>query len=58
MNDVTTIQNDATQLNNAMGELAQAIQDQESTKQQVNYTNADQANQEAYNNAVAEENVF
>ncbi|WP_435056198.1 hyperosmolarity resistance protein Ebh [Staphylococcus pasteuri] len=54
VNDVTTIQNDATQLNNAMGELAQAIQDQESTKQQVNYTNADQANQEAYNNAVAE----
>ncbi len=54
VNDVTTIQNDATQLNNAMGELAQVIQDQESTKQQVNYTNADQANQEAYNNAVAE----
>ncbi len=38
-------------LNTAMGNLKQAIADKDATKATVNFTDADQAKQQAYNTA-------
>ncbi|EGL85515.1 putative extracellular matrix-binding protein ebh [Staphylococcus aureus subsp. aureus 21305] len=49
---VTAAQNTANELNTAMGQLQNGINDQDTVKQQVNFTDADQGKKEAYTNAV------
>ncbi|HDE6158823.1 TPA: GA module-containing protein, partial [Staphylococcus aureus] len=49
---VTTAQNTANELNTAMGQLQNGINDQNTVKQQVNFTDADQGKKDAYTNAV------
>lgn len=51
---VAQAQNTANELNTAMGELQNSINDQATVKNSVNFTDADQANQDAYTNAVTE----
>ncbi|MBW1064669.1 GA module-containing protein, partial [Escherichia coli] len=49
----------AESLNTAMGNLKQAIADKDATKATVNFTDADQAKQQAYNTAVTNaENII
>ncbi len=56
---VTAAKNKATSLNTAMGNLKQAIADKDATKATVNFTDADQAKQQAYNTAVTNaENII
>ncbi|HCV8245892.1 TPA: hyperosmolarity resistance protein Ebh [Staphylococcus aureus] len=56
---VNTIKQNATNLNSAMGNLKQAIADKDATKATVNFTDADQAKQQAYNTAVTNaENII
>ncbi|GBW09439.1 extracellular matrix binding protein [Staphylococcus aureus] len=56
---VTAAQNTANELNTAMGQLQNGINDQNTVKQQVNFTDADPEKQTAYNNAVtAAENII
>ncbi len=50
--DVTAAQNTANELNTAMGQLQNGINDQNTVKQQVNFTDADQGKKDAYTNAV------
>ncbi len=50
--DVTVAQNTANELNTAMGQLQNGINDQNTVKQQVNFTDADQGKKDAYTNAV------
>lgn len=50
---VTAAQNTANELNTAMGQLQNGINDQNTVKQQVNFTDADQGKKDAYTNAVA-----
>ncbi|SHC44932.1 cell wall associated fibronectin-binding protein [Staphylococcus aureus] len=49
---VTAAQNTANELNAAMGQLQNGINDQNTVKQQVNFTDADQGKKDAYTNAV------
>ncbi|CAC7929420.1 cell wall associated fibronectin-binding protein [Staphylococcus aureus] len=49
---VTAAQNTANELNTAMGQLQNGINDQNTVKQQVNFTDADQGKKDAYTNAV------
>ncbi|HDF0310414.1 TPA: hyperosmolarity resistance protein Ebh, partial [Staphylococcus aureus] len=49
---VTAAQNTANELNTAMGQLQNSINDQNTVKQQVNFTDADQGKKDAYTNAV------
>lgn len=49
---VTAAQNTANELNTAMGQLQNGINDQNTVKQQVNFTDADQGRKDAYTNAV------
>ncbi|WP_256961710.1 DUF1542 domain-containing protein, partial [Staphylococcus argenteus] len=49
---VTAAQNTANELNTAMGQLQNGINDQNTIKQQVNFTDADQSKKDAYTNAV------
>lgn len=49
---VTAAQNTANELNTAMGQLQKGINDQNTVKQQVNFTDADQGKKDAYTNAV------
>ncbi len=50
--DVTAAQNTANELNTAMGQLQNGINDKNTVKQQVNFTDADQGKKDAYTNAV------
>ncbi|HDI7795345.1 TPA: hyperosmolarity resistance protein Ebh, partial [Staphylococcus aureus] len=50
--NVTSIQQTANELNTAMGQLQNGINDQNTVKQQVNFTDADQGKKDAYTNAV------
>ncbi|EOA8371377.1 hyperosmolarity resistance protein Ebh [Staphylococcus aureus] len=59
VSEVTATKNAATELNTQMGNLEQAIHDQNTVKQSVNFTDADPEKQTAYNNAVtAAENII
>ncbi len=59
VSEVTAAKNAATELNTQMGNLEQAIHDQNTVKQGVNFTDADQAKQQAYNTAVTNaENII
>ncbi|HFF7855526.1 TPA: hyperosmolarity resistance protein Ebh, partial [Staphylococcus aureus] len=59
VNEVTQAQNNADALNTAMTNLKNGIQDQNTIKQGVNFTDADQAKQQAYNTAVTNaENII
>ncbi|CAC6985678.1 cell wall associated fibronectin-binding protein [Staphylococcus aureus] len=49
---VTAAQNTANELNTAMGQLQNGINDQNTVKQQVNFTDTDQGKKDAYTNAV------
>ncbi len=49
---VTAAQNTANELNTAMGQLQNGINDQNTVKQQVNFTDADQGKKDAYTTAV------
>ncbi|NGL79984.1 DUF1542 domain-containing protein, partial [Staphylococcus aureus] len=49
---VTAAQNTANELNTAMGQLQNGINDQNTVKQQVNFTDADQGKKDGYTNAV------
>lgn len=49
---VTAAQNTANELNTAMGQLQNGINDQNTVKQQVNFTDADQGKKDTYTNAV------
>ncbi len=49
---VTAAQNTANELNAAMSQLQNGINDQNTVKQQVNFTDADQGKKDAYTNAV------
>ncbi len=49
---VTAAQNTANELNTAMAQLQNGINDQNTVKQQVNFTDADQGKKDAYTNAV------
>ena len=53
MSEVTAAKNAATELNTQMGNLEQAIHDQNTVKQGVNFTDADKAKRDAYTNAVS-----
>ncbi len=53
MSEVTAAKNAATELNAQMGNLEQAIHDQNTVKQGVNFTDADKAKRDAYTNAVS-----
>ncbi|MBW1159947.1 GA module-containing protein, partial [Escherichia coli] len=56
---VNTVKQQGTDLNTAMGNLKQAIADKDATKATVNFTDADQAKQQAYNTAVTNaENII
>ncbi|WP_431523207.1 DUF1542 domain-containing protein [Staphylococcus warneri] len=50
--EANQIKTEAENLNHAMNDLNQAIQDKDDIKSNVNYTDADPAKQEAYNNAI------
>ncbi len=54
---VTAAQNTANELNTAMGQLQNGINDQNTVKQQVNFTDADQG-QDTYTNTVRMLKVF
>lgn len=51
---VTAAKNKATSLNTAMGHLKQALAEKDNTKRSVNYTDADQPKQQAYDTAVSQ----
>ncbi|MBR8998517.1 hyperosmolarity resistance protein Ebh, partial [Staphylococcus aureus] len=53
VSEVTAAKNAATELNTQMGNLEQAIHDQNTVKQGVNFTDADKAKRDAYTNAVS-----
>ncbi|HBE8352165.1 TPA: hyperosmolarity resistance protein Ebh [Staphylococcus aureus] len=53
VSEVTAAKNAATELNAQMGNLEQAIHDQNTVKQGVNFTDADKAKRDAYTNAVS-----
>lgn len=53
VSEVTAAKNAATELNTQMGNLEQAIHDQNTVKQSVNFTDADKAKRDAYTNAVS-----
>ena len=53
MSEVTAAKNAATELNTQMGNLEQAIHDQNTVKQSVKFTDADKAKRDAYTNAVS-----
>ncbi len=53
VSDVTAAKNAATELNTQMGNLEQAIHDQNTVKQGVNFTDGDKAKRDAYTNAVS-----
>lgn len=52
--EVTQAQNNADALNTAMTNLKNGIQDQNTIKQGVNFTDADEAKRNAYTNAVTQ----
>lgn len=54
VNEVTQAQNNADALNTAMTNLKNGIQDQNTIKQGVNFTDADEAKRNAYTNAVTQ----
>lgn len=54
VNEVTQVQNNADALNTAMTNLKNGIQDQNTIKQGVNFTDADEAKRNAYTNAVTQ----
>ena len=51
---VTAAKNKATSLNTAMGNLKHALAEKDNTKRSVNYTDADQPKQQAYDTAVTQ----
>ncbi|WP_180372055.1 GA module-containing protein, partial [Staphylococcus argenteus] len=51
---VTAAKNKATTLNTAMGNLKHALAEKDTTKRSVNYTDADQPKQQAYDTAVSQ----
>ncbi|NGR75578.1 DUF1542 domain-containing protein, partial [Staphylococcus aureus] len=51
---VTAAKNKATSLNTAMGNLKHALAEKDNTKRSVNYTDADQPKQQAYDTAVSQ----
>ncbi|MBR9478449.1 hyperosmolarity resistance protein Ebh, partial [Staphylococcus aureus] len=53
VSEVTATKNAATELNTQMGNLEQAIHDQNTVKQSVKFTDADKAKRDAYTNAVS-----
>ncbi|HCU0803165.1 TPA: hyperosmolarity resistance protein Ebh [Staphylococcus aureus] len=53
VSEVTAAKNAATELNTQMGNLEQAIHDQNTVKQGVNFIDADKAKRDAYTNAVS-----
>lgn len=53
VSEVTAAKNAATELNTQMGNLEQAIHDQNTVKQSVKFTDADKAKRDAYTNAVS-----
>ncbi|HDD3666946.1 TPA: GA module-containing protein, partial [Staphylococcus aureus] len=59
VDEANQIKQNAQNLNTAMGNLKQAIADKDATKATVNFTDADQAKQQAYNTAVTNaENII
>lgn len=59
VDEANQIKQNAQNLNTAMGNLKQAIADKDATKALVNFTDADQAKQQAYNTAVTNaENII
>ncbi|WP_422936779.1 DUF1542 domain-containing protein [Staphylococcus warneri] len=53
VDEANQIKIEAENLNHAMNDLNQAIKDKDDIKSNVNYTDADPAKQEAYNNAIS-----
>lgn len=53
VSEVTATKNAATELNTQMGNLEQAIHDQNTVKQSVKFTDVDKAKRDAYTNAVS-----
>lgn len=59
VDEANQIKQNAQNLNTAMGNLKQAIADKDATKATVNFTDADQAKQQAYNTAATNaENII